>query len=104
MTEDQIYSAEHHAALFAKHGESFIRKRVEPFIRKVAMRVAAMDGLGNCEYVEISQNTTPLCVIVFADFDDGVRMWVREDDTENPKFDRWRDREKVKHQPHPWSN
>lgn len=96
------YSPETHPKLFKKHGADYMRDRAAPFIDQVASRIAVMDGVGRCEYIEISDRSTEDHVIVFADFDDGVRLWVKEGEIERPVLDRWRDREQVHDKPRPW--
>ncbi len=90
--------------LIAKFGLKFVRKRIRPFIGMVAARIAMMEGVARCEYVEVSQRTGRQAVILFADFADGVRMWFREGEIDAPVFDRWNDRHLVNNRPHPWGS
>ena len=89
MVACEKYTPEQDPVLFAKHGAGYVERRVHPFIERVAAQMAVMDGGERCAYIEVSERSTPLCVMLFADFYDGVRMRIREDDPDHPEFSRW---------------
>jgi len=91
------YTEKSHPQLYAKFGEGFINKRVNPFIKKCAMQIAFMDGGDECQYVECSDLTSKKSVIAFADFKCGRRLWISEKNFDNPIDDRWRDKELLSH-------
>ena len=86
---EQIYTQESHPELYERYGEAFVEGSINPFVCKVAKRVALMPQGKDCEYVEISNQTSRDEMIAFADFHDGVRIWVKSTDMDKPAFSRW---------------
>lgn len=77
------------AWVFSKYGDKAVRK-ANKSIDEIAKRISVMDGGDRCEYIEISQRCTSKEAFLFADFTDGVRMWFRSSDLDNPKIASWR--------------
>lgn len=71
------------AWVYAKHGDKAV-SRFNKLAVYVAERIAIMDGGDKCEYLEIGQRSTSKEVYLFADFNDGVRMWFRSSDPDTP--------------------
>ncbi|WP_107495646.1 hypothetical protein [Thalassobius sp. I31.1] len=69
---------------FRKWGDKLVKKQINPMIDRVARTISLMPQGEKCECIEVGQRTSRIEVYLFADFNDGVRMWFRESDLSNP--------------------
>lgn len=72
------------------YGADFIETRVNPFLKRCAEAIAHMPKARECFHMAFSTLTSPASgVIVVADFSNGWRYFIRENDFDNPVRHRW---------------